>query len=66
MTSVEAIEEEIKQLTKEQLTEFRHWFALFDAYAWDNQIEEDAAAGKFDELAAEAIEEYKSGMVREI
>ena len=33
-------------------------FAEFDAAAWDAQIEADAAAGKLDAFAAEALAEY--------
>ena len=32
-----------------------------DAAAWDAQIEADAAAGKLDALAAEALAEYNAG-----
>lgn len=63
MTAIEAIEQEIKKLSASELKEFRLWFATFDADAWDEQIERDAAAGKLDTLAAGALEEYEAGKV---
>ncbi|MFP4031656.1 MAG: hypothetical protein ACLFRG_20245 [Desulfococcaceae bacterium] len=66
MTTLEVIEEKIKQLSPGELSEFRQWFTQYDADIWDEQIESDAAAGKFDELAKEALEEYKTGKSKEI
>lgn len=37
-----------------------------DGDAWDRQIEEDAAAGKLDALAAEALAEYEAGRTSEL
>ncbi|MGB4782278.1 hypothetical protein [Candidatus Methylomirabilis sp.] len=65
MTTVETIECAIEQLPPEELAKFRHWFLEFDAAAWDAQIEVDAAAGKFDALADEALAEYRTGKARE-
>jgi hypothetical protein len=56
----------VAQLSERQLAEFRRWFAEFDADAWDRQIESDAAAGKLDALAEEALADYRSGRVREL
>ena len=61
MNSIKAIEQAVQQLPTEELAEFRRWFAKFDEAAWDDQIEADAAAGKLDALAAEALAEYSSG-----
>ncbi|MGE5304008.1 MAG: hypothetical protein ACM3TN_11895 [Alphaproteobacteria bacterium] len=66
MTTVETIEKVIAQLPPEELAKFRRWFLEFDAAAWDAQIEADAAAGKFDALAEEALAEYRAGKAREI
>ena len=66
MATVETIERAIEQLPPEELAKFRRWFLEFDAAAWDAQIEADAAAGKFDALAEEALAEYRSGEAREI
>jgi hypothetical protein len=66
MTTVETIEHAVEQLSSEELTKFRCWFEEFDASAWDAQIEADAAVGKFDALAQEALSEYHRGKAREI
>ncbi|MCZ7625754.1 MAG: hypothetical protein C3F12_05010 [Candidatus Methylomirabilota bacterium] len=66
MTTVETIERAIEQLPPEELAKFRRWFLEFDAAAWDAQIEADAAAGKFDALAKEALVEYRAGKAREM
>ena len=66
MTTLEIIEKKIKQLSARELSEFRRWFAQYDADIWDAQIESDAAVGKLDEFAQEALEEYKAGKSKEI
>lgn len=66
MSTIEAIENAVKILPAPELAKFRKWFAEFDAAAWDAQIESDAAAGKLDALAQEAVAEYRSGSAREI
>jgi hypothetical protein len=65
-TTVEAIEQEIKKLSPQELAELRQWLAAFDADNWDAQIESDAEAGKLDALAVEALAEYETGKAREI
>lgn len=54
------VENAIKQLSAEELIKFRQWYAEFDADLWDAQIEADAAAGKLDALAEEALTDYRS------
>lgn len=66
MTSLESIERAVEQLSPDELARFRRWFSEFDSAAWDAQIEADAAAGKFDALAEEALAEYRAGKAREI
>ncbi|MFQ5686994.1 MAG: hypothetical protein ACE5GV_10075 [Candidatus Scalindua sp.] len=66
MTNVEAVEKEIERFTPTELAEFRRWYANFDADAWDEQIEADAASGKLEVLAEEALAEYEAGKAREI
>ncbi len=64
MSTVKEIEQAVSNLTTERLAEFRAWFAEFDANAWDAQIERDAAAGKLDALAEEALNDFKNGHCR--
>lgn len=58
MGKIETLEKEIENLSSEELTLFREWFAAFDAEIWDRQIENDVAEGKLDRLADEAIEAH--------
>ena len=66
MVTAESIEQAIEQLPPAELAKFRRWFARFDADAWDAQIEADAATGKLDALAEEALADYRSGQAREL
>ena len=61
MSKVEALEEEVRKLSPEELIAFRKWFEEFDAQTWDRQIEADALAGKLDALAKEALKDYQAG-----
>lgn len=51
--AVEELEEEVKQLSQEQLKKFRAWYEEFDSAVWDEQIQKDAEAGKLDAIAYE-------------
>ena len=66
MGNVKSIEKAVEALPPAELAEFRRWFAEFDAASWDRQIEEDAAAGKLDQLAAEALADFQSSSTREL
>ncbi len=66
MTGLETAEKVVARLSPEELARFRQWFAKFDADAWDAQIEADAAAGKLDAFAQEALAEYRAGKATEI
>ena len=51
MSRLENIEDQVKQLSSEELSAFREWFAEFDAAIWDRQFETDVKAGKLDNFA---------------
>ncbi len=59
MSKVEEIEQAIEKLSIEELAEIRAWL-------WDRDIERDAAAGRLDDLAEEALSEYRSGKARRL
>jgi hypothetical protein len=61
MSTIRDIEKAVRELTPEELTEFRRWFAEFDAAAWDAQLETDARAGRLNALADEALDDLKHG-----
>lgn len=57
--TIEAIEMAVKKLPPSDLAEF-------DSSQWDAQVEADAASGKLDALAEEALTEYCGGKAREL
>jgi hypothetical protein len=61
MSKVENLEKQIKQLSPEELAEFRRWYAEFDAQLWDRQFESDVKAGKLDALAERALRDHAAG-----
>jgi hypothetical protein len=66
MMTAEDIQRAIEMLPARELARFRAWFELFDADRFDAAIERDAAAGKLDALAAEAIVQYRSMQSRNL
>ena len=66
MTTVEQIRGAVKRLPKRDLARFRKWFADYDASVWDRQLQEDAAAGRLDRLAREALRDHQAGRTREL
>jgi hypothetical protein len=61
MSTVQEIEDAVKQLTADERAAFRAWFAEFDAGEWDRQLETDVAAGKLDWLISEARADREAG-----
>jgi hypothetical protein len=61
MGKVKDIENQVKELSSEELAAFREWFAQFDAEAWDRQLETDVKAGKLDSLAERALRDHSAG-----
>jgi hypothetical protein len=61
MSSIQEIEQAIRQLSPEDLSAFRAWFIEFDARLWDRQLENDIAVGQLDKLAAEALLDLREG-----
>jgi len=61
MSRVEKIEDQIKELSRDELTALREWFADFDADAWDRQMEADINAGRLDSLAERALLDHEAG-----
>ena len=61
MSSIQEIEQAIRQLSAEDLAAFRSWFSEFDASCWDSQLQNDVAAGRLDKLADEALSDLREG-----
>ena len=66
MNGLEQLEQQVLQLSSEDLAKFRAWFIELDHRLWDKQIETDLAAGKLDSLIAEARAEFEAGKAREL
>lgn len=64
MSEVEQIEIRIKNLSPDELSKLRAWFAEFDAQTWDRQLEADSGAGKLDRLIEESLAEHTAGKSR--
>jgi len=64
METLKAIEDAVEQLGRDELASFREWFSAYEAAQWDAQIEQDIYAGKLDDLADAAIEEFKAGKTK--
>ncbi len=55
LNTLQEIERAVSQLSPEELSAFRIWFAEFDAAIWDQQFEKDVQAGKLNSLAQKAL-----------
>jgi hypothetical protein len=64
MSTVKQIEAEILKLSPEELSQLTGWVLDLDEQRWDEQIEQDIAAGKLDFLAKEALAEFEVGNCR--
>lgn len=64
MTKIEKLERDIESLSEQELSEFRRWYAAFDASVWDREVEADVRAGALDALADEALADHRAGRTR--
>jgi hypothetical protein len=64
MTTVDDIERAVAKLSPEDLAAFRAWFEAFEAERFDERIARDAAGGKLDRLAEEALAAHLAGRSR--
>jgi len=63
MTRLDKIKHDIQNLSEQDLVKLQKWFADLDWEKWDEQLEKDAAQGKFDILIEEAMAAKPSGKV---
>ena len=66
MTKLEKIEQDIASLTPGEVAKLARWFAEFQADVWDKQIEDDASAGRLDNLADQALASHHAGKTRQL
>ncbi len=60
--SVQEIETQITRLTDQDVAKLLAWLEEYHAQLWDEQIEQDAEAGRLDALLAEVDKEYEAGL----
>ncbi len=64
MSAVSNLERAIRELSAEELREFREWFREFDAALWDRQLERDVAGRQLDGPADAALAEHRRNRTR--
>jgi hypothetical protein len=64
MSKVEAIEQQIENLSADELATFRQWYAAFDAEGWDRQFGADVKAGRLDALADQALRAHTTDQTK--
>ena len=65
MSTIQEIEQAVQRLDLANLAAFPDWFLAFDADALDQQIADDLAAGRLDDLISEAKNDLRSGRCTE-
>ena len=66
MTEIEELETRIRNLHKEDFSKFRDWFYQIEDELWDQQIESDFKARKFDKLIKKAQTGFAQGKARKL
>ena len=61
MSTITEIETAVSNLSPQELSTFRAWFASFDAEQWDREFERDVEAGRLDKLGQKALKELQEG-----
>ncbi len=61
MTKLEKLKREIEALPPEDIRTLGAWLDELCACLWDEQIERDVNAGRFDKLAEQALAEHRAG-----
>ncbi|MYC71559.1 MAG: hypothetical protein F4X17_12705 [Gemmatimonadetes bacterium] len=66
MQAVQELQSAVSQLSVDELACFREWFDEFDAEVWDRQFEKDVKSGSLDQLAEQAIVDFRAGKCKEL
>lgn len=64
MSTVEEIEAAIERLPRDQFLRLLAWFKSRFEDEWDREIDADIKAGKLDQIACEAVAEYRACKTR--
>lgn len=66
MKEIEELAARVRKLPPKDFQEFRDWFYQWENEHWDQQIQSDFKAGKFDALIEKAKRELAQGKAREL
>jgi len=66
MSDVQELEMRIRKLPREAFVELREWLLELDQERWDEQMQDDFKAGKFDKLIAKSKKELAQGKARQL
>ncbi len=66
MTTVQEIKSAIGSLPHQEYMQLLNWIHDKDWSEWDSQLEADAASGKLDFLAEEALEEKRKRKLQDL
>ncbi len=66
MSTLVEIEAAIERLPRNDFQQLREWIAERDHEQWDQQLEADVAAGRLDQFAQEAIEDFQAGRFKDL
>ena len=66
MTSADEIKQAVLSLPEAEYTKVMDWLHELAEEAWDQQIEEDAKAGRLDFFKAEVEQAKRDGTLREL
>jgi hypothetical protein len=61
MGKVESLQQQVQELSSDELDEFRSWFLEHDWTIWDAKLEHDVRAGRLDDLADSALRDHAAG-----
>jgi len=66
MTEIEELASRVRNLPQGDFLKFRDWFYQLENERWDNQMQADFKAGKFDKLIEKARREFAEGKAAEL
>jgi hypothetical protein len=66
MTKLDDTKKAVAGFAPDELAQFREWFEAFDGARFDEKIERDAASGKLDRMADQAVADFRKGHAREL
>ena len=64
--SILELQNMVKQLPDAEVWSFGEWLDEYKSDLWDEQIEEDAKAGRLDMFIEQALEDIKAGRTKPI